>query len=120
MSPGSHRNAGARWKGYASVFSALGDETRLSLIARLTAGQPRSISQLAEGFDLTRQAVTKHLQVLESAGFVSSRKSGRERLFELNTRPFNDIEEYLLFVSHQWNQALFRLKSFVEEHDGDS
>src|SRR5262245_23453848 len=98
----------------ASLFAALGDETRLSLVTKLSKGQPRSISQLAEGSELTRQAVTKHLRVLESVGLVHSSYSGRENLFELDARAFKDIQEYLEYVSQQWDRALSRLKSYVE------
>jgi DNA-binding transcriptional ArsR family regulator len=98
----------------APVFAALGDETRLSLVAKLCRGQPRSISQLTHGSRLTRQAITKHLRVLESAGVVHSIRSGRESLFEFDPQPIVEIREYLDFVSAQWDQALSRLKSFVE------
>ncbi len=104
-----------RLRRYAPVFAALGDETRLSLLAHLSRGDPRSISQLTVGSRLTRQAVTKHLRVLEDVGLVHSTPSGRENLFELDTRPFNDLNEYLEFVSAQWDQALSRLRSFVEK-----
>lgn len=110
----SRKGAAAKLEAYASVFAALGDETRLSLVAKLSNGQPLSISQLTEGSSLTRQGVTKHLRVLEEVGLVHSTPSGRENLFELDTRPFKDINEYLEFVSGQWDHALSRLKSFVE------
>jgi len=99
----------------APVFAALGDETRLSLVAKLCGGQPYSISQLTEGSKLTRQAITKHLRVLESVGFVHSVHTGRESLFEFDPEPIGEIKEYLDFVSQQWDQALARLKSFVED-----
>jgi len=99
----------------APVFAALGDETRLSLVAKLCGGQPYSISQLTEGSKLTRQAITKHLRVLESVGFVHSVHTGRESLFEFDPEPIGEIKEYLDFVSEQWDQALARLKSFVED-----
>ena len=99
----------------ASVFAALGDETRLSLVTKLAGGEPRSISQLAEGTAITRQAVTKHLRVLESVGVVRSLKAGRENLFELDPDPIEDLQAYLNLVSQQWDQALVRLKNFVEE-----
>ncbi len=108
-------NSTARQHEYAIVFAALGDETRLSLVGKLTKGQPRSISQLTEGTRLTRQAVTKHLRVLEEAGIVHSTRTGRESIYELDTKPFKDMQEYLEFVSTQWDKALSRLKGFVEE-----
>jgi DNA-binding transcriptional ArsR family regulator len=98
----------------APVFAALGDETRLALVAKLCRGQPRSISQLTRGSQLTRQAITKHLRVLESAGVVHSIRSGRESLFAFDPQPIVEIRQYLDFVSEQWDQALSRLKSFVE------
>ena len=105
----------ARGRAHAPVFAALGDETRLVLVAKLSGGQPCSISQLTKGSKLTRQAITKHLRVLESVGLVHSTPSGRESIFELDTRPFKDIGEYLEFVSKQWDHALGRLKSFIED-----
>ena len=96
------------------MFAALGDETRLSLVMKLAGGQARSIAQLTAGYGLTRQAVTKHLRVLEGAGVVRSVRSGRESLFELNPRPIAEVRDYLDDVSRQWDEALGRLKAFVE------
>jgi|SRR5690242_9837396 len=117
MSPKNHRNKPARRQVYAaaSVFAALGDQTRLSLVSKLCRGRPSSISQLAQGSRLTRQAVTKHLRVLERAGIVHSLRSGRENLFEFDPKPIESIKDYLDLVSAQWDQALSRLKSFVED-----
>ena len=103
-----------KWQARAPVFAALGDETRLSLVAKLCRGQARSISQLTRGSRLTRQAITKHLRVLESAGVVHSIRSGRESLFAFDPQPIAELREYLDIVSEQWDQALSRLKSFVE------
>jgi DNA-binding transcriptional ArsR family regulator len=110
---GRSRTAAKR-QAHAPIFAALGDRTRLLLVARLCRGQPRSISQLAEGSKLTRQAITKHLHVLETVGIVHSVRTGRENLFEFDPEPIEGIREYLGFVSEQWDQALSRLKSFVE------
>ena len=104
----------ARRRAQASVFAALGDETRLRLVAQLCHGQPRSISQLTEGSKLTRQAITKHLRVLERARIVRSVRRGRESLFEFDPKPIDDIKKYLDWVSGQWDEALARLKAFVE------
>jgi DNA-binding transcriptional ArsR family regulator len=97
-----------------SVFAALGDRTRLSLVSQLCGGQPRSISQLREGSRLTRQAITKHLRVLEGAGVVRSARKGRESRFQYNPEAIEGLKEYLDFVSLQWDQALSRLKTLVE------
>ena len=104
----------AKPKAKARVFAALGDKTRLALVARLCSGEPSSISQLAEDSKLTRQAITKHLGVLERAGIVSSIQSGRERLFRFESEPLDDLQQYLTSVSKQWNQTQDRRKSRTE------
>lgn len=114
MSRKSHSRMPARQQAHAPVFAALGDETRLSLVAKLSGGQPRSISQLTAGSKLTRQAITKHLRVLESVEIVHSVRAGRESLFEFHPEPMEEAKKYLDLVSEQWDQALSRLKSFVE------
>jgi DNA-binding transcriptional ArsR family regulator len=96
------------------VFAALGDETRLLLVAKLCQGRPYSIAQLTVGSRLTRQAITKHLRVLEGAGIVHSVRTGRQSLFEFDPEPMRGIREYLDDVSEQWDRALLRLKAFVE------
>jgi len=114
MSPTSHSRVAAKRRTHALVFAALGDPTRLSLIAKLCGRQPHSIAQLTDGSRLTRQAITKHLRVLESAGIVHSVRLGRESRFEFDPQPIEAIKEYLDFVSEQWDQALGRLRSLVE------
>lgn len=104
----------AEGTGYAPVFAALGDETRLSLLAKLCEGSPQSISQLTQGSNLTRQAITKHLRVLESAGVVRSIRIGREHQFEFRPDPIREIKTYLYQVANEWDQALGRLKAFVD------
>ncbi len=104
----------AKRRVHAPVFAALGDETRLSIIAKLCGGQSRSIAQLTEGTELTRQAVTKHLHLLERAGIVHSVRAGRESLFEFDPKPIEGLRDYLELVSDQWDDALSRLKSYVE------
>ena len=105
----------AKGRERALLFAALGDETRLGLVARLGAGEQASISQLTKGSRLTRQAITKHLRVLEQAGFVRCRREGRESLYALNPKPIEQMQDYLDFVSRQWDEALDRLKAFVED-----
>ena len=98
----------------ASVFAALGDETRLTLVGRLSNGPPQSISRLARGSRMTRQAITKHLRVLERAGVVRSVRVGREQQFAFRPAPLKDAQDYLARVSDQWERVLLRLKAFVE------
>ncbi len=98
----------------ATVFAALGDPTRLKLVAALCAGGAFSIAQLTASTDITRQGVTKHLQVLSEAGVVRDVKSGRERLWALEPRPLLEAKNTLEAIGQQWELALGRLKSFVE------
>ena len=105
----------AEWQAHAPVFAALGDETRLSLVMRLGQGEPCSISQLTQGTGLTRQAVTKHLRVLQSVGLVRGLRSGRESRFKLDPRPMEEMRRYLDRVSKDWDLRLMRLKSLVED-----
>ena len=110
--PGSE--AAARRRQHASVFAALGDETRLALVTALCSGEALSIAQLSDGSKLTRQAITKHLRVLEGAGIVHSTRAGRESRFGLDPAPLRDLREYLGRVSAQWDEVLVRLKALVE------
>jgi DNA-binding transcriptional ArsR family regulator len=114
MSRSRRNRAVAQPKAHALAFAALGHPARLALVARLSAGERCSISTLTSGSRLTRQAVTKHLRVLESAGIVRSAPAGRESLFEYNPQPIAELSGYLKQVSAQWDGALARLKSFVE------
>jgi DNA-binding transcriptional ArsR family regulator len=99
----------------ATVFAALGDPTRLALVTRLCDGSRCSIAQLSGGQPLTRQAISKHLRVLEDARVVRSERAGRENLFVLNPQPIADLKVYIELVSSQWDAALARLQSFVEK-----
>lgn len=114
MSRAGTEGGAARRRQHAAVFAALGDETRLSLVATLAAGEPRSIAQLSSGARITRQAITKHLRVLEDAGLVHSVRRGRESRFGLEPTPLRELEDYLRRVSEQWDQVLARLRAFVE------
>jgi DNA-binding transcriptional ArsR family regulator len=115
MSP-ARRDPGRRPpRADARLFAALGDPTRLALVARLSHGDPLSITRLAQGSRLTRQAITKHLRVLQRAGLVRATRRGRERRFTLHPAPLADARHALDALSRQWDQALARLKAFVED-----
>lgn len=101
----------------APVFAALGDETRLSLVATLCRRAPLSVTRLSEGAAVTRQAIRKHLGVLEHAGVVASERQGRETLFRLEPGRLVEARAYLDRVSAEWDRALARLKAFVEAGD---
>lgn len=98
----------------AEVFFALGDATRLRLVAVMCAGGLFSITQLTASSDITRQAVTKHLRVLAQAGLVRDVRTGRERLWQLEPAPLDEARRSLEQIGRQWDQALGRLKAFVE------
>lgn len=98
----------------APVFAALGDQTRLRLIAVLCAGGAMSIAQLTSGTQITRQAVTKHLHVLADAGLVRDLKSGRERLWEFEPTQLEEARRALGAIAQQWDHTLSRLKMVVE------
>ncbi len=114
MSRRARSSAASNHRVHAPVFAALGDRTRLSLVAKLSGGEPCSISQLTEGSRLTRQAITKHLRVLERVEIVRSIRAGRESLFELHPEPIEELRNYLELISKHWDRALSRLKAFVE------
>ena len=114
MSRLAAENSAVRRRQHAVVFAALGDETRLSLVTALCAGEPRSISQLTGGSRMTRQAITKHLRVLEHAGLVRSARAGRASLYQFDPAPMHELRAYLDRVSAQWDEVLGRLKALVE------
>ncbi|MFM0035580.1 metalloregulator ArsR/SmtB family transcription factor [Paraburkholderia strydomiana] len=101
-------------KNSAPIFAALGDETRLRLIAVLCAGSAMSIAQLTAGTEITRQSVTQHLQVLANAGLVRDVKVGRERLWAFEPAHLDEARRALDAISQQWDHALSRLKAMVE------
>ena len=99
----------------AAVFAALGDETRLRLLTRLSAEGPVSITRLTDGAGVTRQAVTRHLNVLEQAGLARSRWEGRERVWELEARKLQIAQRRLEELSALWDERLERFRKMVEE-----
>jgi DNA-binding transcriptional ArsR family regulator len=107
-----------RVSGAAPVFAALGDETRLGLVARLGSEGPLSITRLTDRAGVSRQAITKHLCALADAGLVRSRRRGRERIWQLEPSRLGEARGYLDRISAQWDAALDRLRTFVERDGG--
>ena len=101
----------------APVFAALGDGSRLRIVARLCDDGPQSIVRLTIGTGISRQAITKHLRSLESAGLVSSGRDGRERIWELRTKRLAEVSRHLERISSQWDEAIGRLARLVEGDD---
>jgi DNA-binding transcriptional ArsR family regulator len=104
-------------KASATLFAALGDETRLRIVVRLARGESLSITELASGTGITRQAVTKHLHVLAGAGVAHASRRGREQHWSLNRRQMEQARVFLDGISRQWDDALARLKAAVEGDD---
>lgn len=99
----------------APVFAALGDDVRLALVHRLCRRGPLSTARLSDGSGVTRQGVTKHLEVLAEAGVVRSTRHGRERVWEVDPLPLHETQEWLEAISRDWDRVLARLQAFVED-----
>ncbi len=117
--PGTARVASARRaadaRDAARIFAALGDATRLRIVARLSSEGPLPITRLAAGANVSRQAITKHLHALERAGLARGSRTGRESIWELRTVRLTGVERYLDQISRRWDAALGRLRTLVEE-----
>jgi len=113
----SRSSSAAKLVDVAPVFAALGDPTRLQLVAQLCAAGPQSIVGLTGGARVTRQAVTKHLHALAKAGLVRSTRDGRERIWEIQSRRLADVGRALEQISTQWDEAIGRLRAFVEDDE---
>jgi len=99
----------------APLFGALGDPNRLRIVTRLCDAGPSSTSRVSARMPVSRQAVTKHLLALEAVGLVRSHRSGRQRIWTVQTDPLGEASEYLVRLSRRWDRALDRLRGFVEE-----
>lgn len=111
----SRSPAARSWKEAAPLFAALGDETRLRLVARLCEEGPLSITRLTEGAEVSRQAVTKHLRVLSDAGLVKNARDGRENVWQLAPARLAETRRLLELISREWDDTIERLRAFVEE-----
>jgi DNA-binding transcriptional ArsR family regulator len=96
------------------VFAALADPTRRQLILNLAQHSPRTATQLAKEYPITRQGVLKHLNILESAGLVTVRQDGRDKLYTLTPEPLGEVDDWIKEISAKWDERLLRLKAFVE------
>ena len=104
----------ARLTASAPIFAALGDETRLGLVSRLCAGGPQSIASLTAGSNVTRQAVSKHLRVLEGAGLARAQRQGRESRWQLDLERLEIARRYLDRMSEQWTRRLAALERHLD------
>ena len=99
----------------APLFDALGDPNRLRIVTRLCDGGPCSTAQVTQVVEVSRQAATKHLLLLEAVGLVSSERQGRERIWRIEPEPLTDASDYLTALSRRWDMAIDRLRAFVED-----
>ena len=111
----STRPAAEKLTAAAPVLAALGDKTRLTIVAQLCARGPQSIARLTDGTSISRQAVTKHLRRLAKAGLVRSSRQGRERIWRMQTKRLDEVRRYLGQISDQWDEAIGRLRVMVED-----
>ena len=107
----------AQVRDVAPLFAALGDETRLRLLVRLSSSGPESITRLSAKTPVSRQAVTKHLDVLSRAGLIRGNRRGRERIWQVEPQRLVDARLYLDRISRLWDDALGRLQRHVERHE---
>jgi DNA-binding transcriptional ArsR family regulator len=99
----------------APLFAALGDPVRLDIVQRLCRQGPLPTVQLRQGTRISRQAITRHLQVLEDAGLVASGRVGRDRQWKMQARQLAALSACLERISVQWDTRLERLKALVED-----
>ncbi|HEX2585238.1 MAG TPA: metalloregulator ArsR/SmtB family transcription factor [Steroidobacteraceae bacterium] len=115
MVPAAVQRSSVRATSVAPIFAALGDPTRLKMLQRLGREGPQNITSLAAKVDITHQAVSKHLRVLESAQLISSTRDGRDRVWAIETDSMKDLHAFLDEISGQWDNALKALRKMVEE-----
>lgn len=99
----------------APIFDALGDPNRLRIVTRLCEGGPCSTVQLTQVIPVTRQAATKHLLLLEAVGLVTSDRKGRERIWRIQPEPLVQASDYLTALSRRCDDAIDRLRAYVED-----
>jgi DNA-binding transcriptional ArsR family regulator len=103
----------------APVFAALADPTRRDLLVKLAENSPKTATQLAQEYPITRQGILKHLNILEDAGLVAVYQHGREKRYTLTPEPLNDVDEWIKTISAKWDERLLRLKRYLENEDLD-
>ena len=96
------------------IFAALADPTRRKLLANLAESSPKTATQLAEEYPITRQGILKHLRILEAAGLVAVYQQGREKRYSFTPEPLSELEQWLQDLSGKWDERLLRLKTFLE------
>jgi DNA-binding transcriptional ArsR family regulator len=100
------------------IFAALADPVRRSLLLNLAEYSPRTATQLARDYPITRQGILKHLHILDAAGLVAVQQQGREKRYSLTPEPLSELERFTREIGAKWDERLLRLKAFIEE-DGN-
>src|SRR5260221_6092388 len=101
----------------SAIFSALADPMRRSLLVNLAEHSPRTATQLAQEYPITRQGILKHLNILEDAGLVAVHQKGREKRYTLTPEPLGELDQWLKDIGIKWDERLLRLKTFVENDE---
>jgi DNA-binding transcriptional ArsR family regulator len=99
------------------VFAALADPMRRNLLVNLAENSPKTATQLAEEYPITRQGILKHLNILEDAGLVAVSQKGREKRYILTPEPLSELDQFIKEISAKWDERLLRLKTFLENED---
>jgi DNA-binding transcriptional ArsR family regulator len=107
------------YKDEQSLFAALADPVRRDLLVNLAEHSPRTATQLAEEYPITRQGILKHLTILESAGLVAIHQLGREKRYTLTPEPLAEIDQWIDKIGAKWDERLLRLKTFLEQEQAD-
>ena len=97
-----------------ALFAALADPMRRSLLLNLAEHSPKTATQLAEGYSITRQGILKHLTILEDAGLVAVHQAGREKRYTLTPEPLKELEQWIVDLGAKWDERLLRLKTWLE------
>jgi len=102
-----------------SLFAALADPMRRSLLVNLAEHSPRTATQLAQEYPITRQGILKHLTILEDAGLVAVHQAGREKRYTLMPEPLEELEQWIEDIGAKWDERLLRLKTWLEDEQTD-
>jgi DNA-binding transcriptional ArsR family regulator len=101
----------------ATIFTALADPMRRELVLHLAENSPRTATQLAADYPITRQGILKHLHILEDAGLVAVHQKGREKRYILTPEPLSELDQWIKDVGTKWDERLLRLKTFIEAEE---
>jgi DNA-binding transcriptional ArsR family regulator len=101
----------------ATIFTALADPMRRELVLHLAENSPRTATQLAAGYPITRQGILKHLHILEGAGLVAVHQKGREKRYTLTPEPLSELDQWIKDIGAKWDERLLRLKTFIEAEE---